>query len=92
MIHKGIENADIVVHKPGTALTKATNHRLEVARKMRQKRDEMMERRKIEAMSARRQRARRRISFFSKEERSYKSDTGDETDLDQADNKYPLSF
>lgn len=30
------------------------------------------------------------MSLFSKEKRNYESDTGDDTDLDQANNKYLL--
>ena len=44
----------------------------------------MVERPKKKAMATRRQRARGGISLFSKEEENYKSDTGNETDPDQA--------
>ncbi len=48
---------------------------------------------KTEAMLAKRQRARGRISLSSEEEKNYKSDTRDETDLDQANNnKIPLQL
>ena len=51
----------------------------------------MIERRKIKAKVARRQKARREISLFNEEEENYKSNTGDETDPDQAGNdKNPL--
>lgn len=49
---KGIKNADAVAHKLGPALTRATNHRLEVAREKEQKKGEIVERRKAEAMAA----------------------------------------
>ncbi len=61
-------------------MTKATNQRLEVARKERRKREEMVERRKTEAMTAKRQRVRRGISLSSEEEEIYKIDTRGETD------------
>ena len=46
-----IRNADVVVRKLGPALTRATNQRLEVASKKSWKREEMVERRKTEAMT-----------------------------------------
>ncbi len=53
----------------------------------------MVERRKTEAMAAKRRRARGGISLSSEEEENYESDTGDETDPDQADdNKNPLQL
>ncbi len=68
------------------ALTSATNQRLEVAREETRKKKEMVERRKTEAMDAKRRRARRRMSLSIEEEENYESDTRDETDPDQADN------
>ena len=53
-MEKSIRNIDIVVRKLGPALTRAPNHRLEVARDERQKRDEMVERRKTETIAIRR--------------------------------------
>ncbi len=85
-MEKGIKNADAVVRKFGPALTSATNQRLEVARKKRWKKEEIVERQKTEAMAAKRQRAKRGISLSSEEEETYKNNTGDETDPDQADN------
>ncbi len=53
----------------------------------------MVERRKIEAMTAKRQKARRGFHLSSEEEENYESDIGDETDLDQVDNdKNPLQL
>ncbi len=85
-MEKGIRNADAVVHKLGLASTRATNQRLEVAREERRKREEMVERQKTEAMAAKRRRARGGISSSNEEEENYESDTGDETDPNQADN------
>ncbi len=52
-----------------------------------------MKKQKIKAMSMKCQRARGRICLFSEEEKNYKSDTGDKTDPDEADNnKNPLQL
>ena len=81
-IEKSIKNADAVARKLGPASTRATNDRLEAARKERRKREEIMERQKAEAMAAKRHRARRGISLSS--EKEDESDTGDDIDSDQA--------
>lgn len=73
-------------------MKRATNHKLEVAREERRKREEMVERRKTEAMAAKRQRARGGISLSSEEGGNYESDTGDETDPDQANDEYLLQL
>ncbi len=92
-MEKCIRNADAVVRKLGSASTRATNQRLEVAREERRKREEMVERWKIEAMAAKRQRARGGISSSSEEVENYESDTGDETVPDQAnDDENPLQL
>ena len=83
---KGIQNADRVIHKLGPALIKATNHKLEIAREEQRKREEMVERRKTEAMAARCQKTREGIRLSSEEEENYESNTGDETDPNQAGN------
>ncbi len=85
-MEKDIRNSDAVTRKLGPTLTRVTNQRLEVAREERRKRQEIVKRRKTEAMVAERQRARGRISLSSEEEENYESDIGDETDLDQVDN------
>ncbi len=84
-MEKSITNTDAIAHKLGPALTRATNQRLEIAREERRKREEMVERWKIEVMAAKRQRARGGISSSSEEEENYESDTGDETDPDQVE-------
>ena len=89
-MEKGIRNADAVARKLGPASTRATNDRLEAAREERRKREEMMERRKAEAMAAKRRRARGGISLSS--EKEDESDNVDDTDLDQANDKYPLQL
>ena len=74
-------------------MIRATNHRLEVAREKEQKREEIVERRKTKAMAAKCQRTRERISLSSEEKKNYESDTGDETNPDQAsNNKNPLQL
>ena len=52
-MEKGIRNADAVAHF-GRASTRAINHSLEVARKEGQKKEEMVQRRRTEAMVAKR--------------------------------------
>ena len=72
-----------VARKLGQASTKAINDRLEVAREERQKREEIMERRKAKAMAAKWRRAIKRISLSS--EKDDESDIKDDTDPDQTD-------
>ncbi len=92
-MEKCIRNLDTVVRKLGPASTRATNQRLEVAREERRKREEIVEKRKTEAMAAKCRRARGGISSSNEEEENYESDTGDETDTDQADDdKNPLQL
>ncbi len=50
----------------------------------------MIKRQKTEAIAAKCQRVRGEISLSSEEEENYESDTGDETDPDQADNNKNL--
>ena len=58
---KGIKNVDAVVRKLELASTRASNQRLEVIREERQKREEMLERRKTEVMATKRQRTREKL-------------------------------
>ena len=87
---KGVRNADTVACKLRPASTRATNDKLEAAREEKQKKEEIMERRKAEAMAAKRYRARGGMSLSNEEED--KSDSGDDTDPDQANNEYPLQL
>ena len=87
-MEKSIRNADVITRKLKLASTRATNDRLEAAKKKKQKKEEMIERRKAKAMAAKQRRVRGEMSLSS--EKEDKSDTGDNTDPDQADNKYPL--
>lgn len=91
-MEKSIQNADAVVLKLRLASTNATNHRLEVAKEEQHKREGIMEIRKIEAMATKCCRNRGRISLSSREERNYVNDTGDNTDPEQANDKYPLQL
>ena len=43
-MEKSIRNADVVTRKLGPTLIKTTNHRLEIAREEKQKRDKIVER------------------------------------------------
>lgn len=70
----------------------ATNHRLEDARKEKQKREEIVEKRKAEVLTVKRLRARRGISLSSIKEENYESDTKDNIDPDQANDKYLLQL
>ena len=82
-----------VAYKLGPALIRAINHKLKVTREEQQKREEIVERQKTKTIAARCQRTRGRISLLSKEKKNYESDSGDETDLNQAgDNKNPLQL
>ena len=85
---KCIRNADAISCKLKSALTRATNNRLEVAREERQKKQEIKEKRKVEVIVAKQCGARGRISSSNKEKDE--SDTGNDTDLDQAKDKYLL--
>lgn len=68
----------------------ATNHTLEVTREKNQKKEQIIKKQKIEIIATKHSKARRGISLFSEEEEDYKSNTGEEINLDQADNKYLL--
>ena len=87
---KGVQNADAVARKPGPALTRVNNYKLEVVREKRRKREEMVERWKIEAIAAKYCKNRGGISMSNEEKGNYESDTRNDTDPDQADDKYPL--
>ena len=50
---KGIKNTNAVAHKFRPALTRATNKKLEVAKKKKQKREEIVKKRKIKAIATR---------------------------------------
>ncbi len=82
MIEKSIRNIDVVARKLGVASIRATNHRLEVAREEKRKREERVERRKAEAIAAKHHKNRGGICFSNEENENYDSDTADDTDLD----------
>lgn len=71
-------------------MTKVTNHRLEFDREEKRKNEKMIEKRKIEAIATKHCRNKREISLSSEKEESYESDTGDDTNPNQADDKYLL--
>ena len=70
-MEKSVRNTDKVAHKLKPAQIRATNQRLEVAREKRRKREEIVKRRKTEAMVAKRQRVRRGISLAIEKEENY---------------------
>lgn len=81
-IEKDIRSAYTVVCKLRPALTRTTNHKLKVARENKQKREEMVEKQKTNAMTIKHQRVRGRISLFSKEKNNYESNLEDATNQD----------
>lgn len=90
---KSIRNADAIACKLRLASTKATNHKSEVAWQEWRKWEEIVKRRKVEAMFAKRQRARREISLSGEEKRNYKRNTRDEMNSNQGENdKYLLQL
>ena len=70
------------------ALTRTTNHKLEVAKKEKSKREEIIEKQKIKTMAAKCYRNKGGINLSSRNDENYKSDIRDNIDLDQANNKY----
>lgn len=89
---KGKKNANAIVCKLRSALIRVTNHRLEVASGKRQKKEEIEEKRKIKAITTKQKRAKEGINLFSEKKESYKSNTKDKIDLNQANDKYLLQF
>ena len=89
-MEKGIKNADMVIRKLGPASIRVINDRLEAAREERQKREEMIKRRKAETMAAKQRRARGGICLSNEEKDE--SDIRDDRDPDQANDKYPLQL
>ena len=81
-MEKDIQNIDTVAHKFGLASTTVSNHRLEIVREKKQKREEMVERRKTKAGAAKRHRDKEKISLSSEEEMNYESDIKDDTNPD----------
>lgn len=63
-MEKDIKNISPVTHQLKPTLTKITNHKLEFARKEEQKREEIIEKQKTEAISIKYQRAKEEISLF----------------------------
>ena len=89
-MEKGIKNANAIAYKLGPASIRATINRLEVAREKRQKKEEIKKRRKAKAIAAKQRRTRGGMSLSSEEENE--SDTRNDTNPDQAENKYPLQL
>ena len=89
-MEKSISNANAIVRKLQPALIRVTNNRLEAVEEKRRKKEEIMEKQKAKAMAAKRRRTRRKISSSNK--REDESDTGNDTDPDQANDKYLLQL
>ena len=75
--NKGIQNADEVACKFGPASIKVTNLRLKVAKEEAQKKQKVVERRKVEAAATKRQRDKEGISLSNEDDDNYYSDTDD---------------
>lgn len=89
-IERDIKNVDVVACKLELTLTRVTNYRLEITGKENQKKEEMIKKWKTEAITVKCQRVRESICLFSEEKENFDSDTEDEIDPNQADNKYLL--
>lgn len=89
---KSIRNINAVACKLRPALTRATNHILEIAREKQHKREKGIKRQKTKAMVAKRCRNRRGINLFNRKEENHKNDTRDDTNPDQAEDKYLLKL
>lgn len=79
-MEKDMRNTDAIACKHRSVSTRATNNRLEVAKKKRQKKEKIKERRKVEAIAAKRYRARGGMS--SSREKEDESDIRNDTDPD----------
>ena len=89
-MEKSLKNADTIAQKLEPALTRATNNRLEVIRKERQKKEEIKERRKAKAIAVKQRRVRGGISLSGKKEDE--NDIKNDTDPDQTEHKYLLQL
>ena len=79
---KGIRNADAVAYKLKPALTRATNHRLKVAREKKRKSKKIVEKQKTKAIVVKHRKNRGGISLSSRDKANYKNDIKDDMDLD----------
>ena len=66
-MEKKLWNVDAVARKLGLASIRASNYKLEIARKERQKREKILKKRKTKTMIAKGCKDRREISLFSQE-------------------------
>lgn len=87
---KDIRNIDVVARKLKQASLRATNDRLKAVGEERQKKKEIIKRQKAEAMATKQHRVRGEISLSS--EKEDESDIRDDTNLDQANDKYSLQL
>lgn len=88
-IDKDIKNTDTIAYKLKQASTRVTNYRLKIANKKKQKRQEIVKKRKTEVITTKCQRVKKEISLFSKKRKNY---IADKMDLNQANDKYPVQF
>lgn len=92
LMEKDIQNADVVARKLWPALIRATNHRLEDAIKKKQKREKIVKKQKAKALVAKCCRTRKGINWSNTKKENYESDTKDDMDIDQANDKYSLQL
>lgn len=83
-----MRNEDIFFHKLGPSLIRTTNYRLEVVTEEEQKKEEMVEKWKVEAIDAKQYKARGKISLLNK--KKDENDIKNDMDLDQGNAKYLL--
>lgn len=91
-MEKYIKNTNAVARKLRPALTKLINHKLKVVSEKWRKREEIIEKRKIEAMAKKYRKTRKERSLISEKKENYESDTRDEINPEQAKDKYLQQF
>lgn len=83
---KSIRNANAVACNLGTALTRATNHKLEVIREKRRKKNQIIKRWKTKAIVTKHQKTKKEICLSSEKEEYYESNTRDKSDPNKTNN------
>lgn len=87
---KDVWNTNAIACKLRPIITKVSNHQLEVTREKKQKKEEMVEKQKIKTIIAKHCKYRESISLCIEEEENYESNTRDNMDLKQVNDKYLL--
>lgn len=89
---KSIQNANAITCKLGSCLTRIINYRPKIAKKKQHKREKIIKKRKIKAKATKYHKYKEGISLFIEKEESYKDNTKNNINLDQANDKYPLQL